>query len=219
MKKKLLQNTLIVSISVIAIVLISWKEYKPEQLCEDKTRRNGKISVHFNAGPNSFRKTNYEYYVPSPDMRFNNVPGQNSFDQTKFICLVSITSPNCSGFQFSKSFINPGNILDVELPAVGYDAVVKVTYYERGEDNTTVDFNKPAFDVFGSPKQYSRVHYSAQRTFMGGFSGSVAQPIYLSPSHHEGYNVDPLNGRIQYEGTKVDIGDISGINAYIDLGL
>lgn len=222
MKTNLALKTFIMFISILTIFFISWKEYDPESdpTCEDYPNRNGKISINFNAGPNTYRNSTYAYYVPSPDMRFGDIPGQNTFDQTKFLCTVSITSPNCSSFQFHKSFENPGNILDVELPPAGYDITVKVTYIEKGEDATTINFNKPAFDMFGNSMNYSRVKYEFQQTYMGWPSSSVAQPIFLNPTLNEGYNVDPATGKIQgvSGGNKVDLGDISGINAYIDLG-
>lgn len=223
MKTNLALKTFLMFICILAVFFISGKEYDPSRdyNCEDYPTRSGKISINFNAGTNPYRNSSYQYFIPDPDMRYNDIPGQNFFDQTKFTCTVSITSPNCSSFQFNKAFENPGNILDVELPPQGFDVVVKVTYIERGEDNSTFDFNKPAFGFAGNQTNYSRVHYSAQQSFFSGaLSGGFPQPIFLSPSHHEGYNTDPLTGRIQMPagGNKADMGDISGINTYINLG-
>lgn len=227
MKSNFKQIVFALFFGISAIILIAWKEYEPDTLpdCEELVNRNGKIAIAFTAGQNIYRNPSYEYYIPSPDMRWNDIPGQSITDQTKFTCTVNVTSPNCPSFHWSRSFENPGNIMNIQLPPSSFDATIKVTYIERGEDFSTFDFNKPATDMFGNPKNYSRVKYQFQRTYLGGWSNpNIVETLYLVPTENEGYNVDPATGKMLsgFEGVpaggKMETGDLSGINVFIDLG-
>lgn len=215
--------------SIIAIILIAWKEYEPDVAptvnCEDLEKRDAKISINFNAYPNPFRETGFEYYIPSPDIRWGDTPGTTIFDETQFSCTIKVTSPNCPNFYWYRAIENitnfSGNIVNIKLPPSGYDAQVNVTYIERGENFSTQNYNKPAYDNFGNQKNYSRIRYEFQMTYLGGWSNpNIAQPIYLDPIANEGYNINPSTGRMQLPpaGGKADFSDLSGINVVIDLG-
>jgi len=185
--------------------------------CKDLSERDGVVSLFFPPPPNEYRNQGYEFYIPSPGMRHGNVPGQATIFPTDFYCTVKVTSPSCSAFQWYGSYENAGNNLNIKLPPIGFDAVIEVNYTERGEDYTTPDFNKsvagPDFDTY---YDFSRVVYRAKETYPGGGYGTIL--IELKLLFNQGYDLD-ANGQIKpytFTNGKVNLGDISGLNTYIN---
>jgi len=219
MKKKLLYSCSVFCGVGVVILLSSVRKTPPGEgvNCKDLSERDGVVSLFFPPPPNEFRKSGYEFYIPSPDMRFGNVPGQATIFPTDFYCTVKVTSPNCSAFQWYGSYENSGNNLNIKLPPIGFDAVIEVNYIERGEDYTTPDFNKSVIrldiDVYYN---FSRVIYKAKKTYPGGGSGTLF--VELELNHNQGYDLD-AGGRIKtymWTGGKGDVSDLSGLNTYIN---
>jgi len=173
-----------------------------------------RLFYFFSPGPYQFRKSEYEFHIPVPDMRLGHTPGQATIFPKDFYCTVKVTSPSCSAFQWSGAYEGPGFTLDIKLPPDGYDFVIEVKYIERGEDLTTPDFNSPVF-WDSSSFQYSRVVYKVEKTFMGG-GGTIL--IEIEPTYNQGYDLD-ANGQIK--PYLLDIGkgtpwDFNGLNTYIN---
>ncbi len=224
MKKIKLFLVITLLFTCVTFFLSSFKEYNTyaPPACENLKYGEATVAILFNASTvNLYRNSNYDYFIPNPDIRSGDVPGQNMFDPTKFYCTIRITSPQCPNFLFLKTLETFGNTVQVKLPPAGYNASIEVNYYERGEDTSTPDFNKAVSDIawgapVGSLLPHSRVVYKYQKTIWSPNTGAI-DPLYLNPSYNQGYKLD-ATGMIPAGGTgKSSIGDISGIGAYIDM--
>jgi hypothetical protein len=204
--KKILSFSVLLMLVVLAGVLSAGRK-KPDLWtppCEDLQPRTGKIQINFtaNGGNHPFRKSAYQGYIPDPDLRWNDACGCSVSDQGEYYCLVTVTSSQCSAYQWQRAMDDDnsnGNIMTIQLPPSGYNAIIKVEYYERGEDNGTPDFNQ---DLPGYP--YSRVKYQFQQTFQGWPSSNIAQPIYLNPAQNVPYvagSPNPWGKGIEFDCT------------------
>ncbi|CAM3579729.1 hypothetical protein FLGE108171_04180 [Flavobacterium gelidilacus] len=225
-KFKSLNLIIVFPIAIVGIFFLSSFFKQPPEAypnCQISEQRDGKITILFNGSTvNPYRNANNVSYIPNPDLRFGNVPGQNMFDPTKYLCEVQVTSPSCPSFNWVRSLENSSgtNNMDIKLPPENFEAVIKITYYERGENSATTDFNKPVPSPIGNYQPggvmpYSRVVYEFEQTFQGWVSGNVSQPIYLNPSYNQGYTIDS-SGMLEMNSGKTTLGDMSGLNAYID---
>ena len=72
-----------------------------------------KIRIAFNEAqnPNPFRKSAYEGYIPSPDLRLGNFPGASALSSladptmtNNYFVSVTITSPQCDEWEWKRVF-------------------------------------------------------------------------------------------------------------------
>lgn len=219
LKKLLVMSLVLFGTSVFLIMLSSKAEFDPYEVqCQDLQPLSGKIQINFPITANSYRNTNFEYYVPFPDMRNGNAPGQWRHESNKYFCLVTVTSPNCSQWSWEQALdLNNSNgtgRMDIKLAPQGYSSTIKVEYWERGDDlngSNNIDFNKPPTETWANA---SRVKYQFQQTFQGWGSSNAAQPINLTAVQNAGYL--SLNDSITVGG-KMASGDLSGLNDYIKM--
>ena len=219
LKKLLFVCFVLLVTSVFFITLSSKAEFVDNVIpCQELQPLNGKIQINFPITANSFRNPNYEYYIPFPDLRNGNEPGQWRHESNKYFCLVTVTSPNCSQWSWEKAMdlnnSNGSGRMDIKVAPQGYSSTIKVEYWERGDDlggSNSIDFNKPPFETWANA---SRVKYQYQQTFQGWGSSSVAQPINLTAVQNAGYYA--INDSITVGG-KTASGDLSGLNDYINM--
>ena len=209
----------VITISSALFFLMSMKQYNPYNVpCEERPARDARIKILFSLAPYQFRTAGNEYFIPSPDLRWGDAPGNWVHESDKYFCLVTITSPNCPAYNWQQALTSSGigsNGMAVKLPPEGYDVTLKVEYWEKGDANVP-GFNLAPTDssTFFGPYIKSRLKYTFQQTYLGGWGSSIPQPVYLNVTSNNGY-FD--NGDIIFEGGKTAAGDLSSLNEYINM--
>nr|WP_292960782.1 MULTISPECIES: hypothetical protein [unclassified Allomuricauda] len=178
---------------------------------------NAYISIFFEAGKeNPFRKPGFEGFIPSPDIRFGDIPGGGCAGPDEFSISVRLTSPQCPNWEWVRfadnTNMDAGGTMNIKTPPPGYDLRVEVTYTEQADEVNDFDFNTDnlAGATFGT-----HVVYKFDMTYLGGFGGDIPQPIFLNPS----YQVESkCTNCLACDGSskKVNIADYKTINQYID---
>ncbi|AWA30243.1 hypothetical protein HYN48_09200 [Flavobacterium magnum] len=150
----------------------------PEPQCITAQNRTKTITINFNAGPRSYRKPGYEFYIPDSDIVWGSTPATAAMDATKWFCMVTVTSPSCEGFSWEQA-ASPenlvGNRMTIKVPPPGFPFTVNIYYKEQSDSGSTPDFNEEVMFYY-----YARGTYRYNHTFQNAW-GNVSQPMYLSP--------------------------------------
>lgn len=183
------------------------------------------IRIAFNEAqnPNPFRKTGYEGYFPSPDLRWGNFPGAtalsslaNPFITNNYFASVTITSPQCDKWEWKKVFDasngNSNGEMNVKIPIDGYDARVQIKYYERRDSSLGAqDFNIDGLSNACGSGNSTRVLYSFDYVFLNGWGNSVPQPMTMIPTANTAITCVDISGK--YSGMQ----DFNSVNEFIDI--
>ena len=184
------------------------------------------IRIAFNEAqnPNPFRKTGYNGYIPSPDLKGGDFPGapalSSLFDPSltsNYFVSVTITSPQCDEWEWKRVFDasngSSNGEMDVKIPIDGYDARVQIKYYERRDSSLgTPDFNKDVSSNSCGAGNSTRVLYSFDYVFLNGWGSSIPQPMTMIPTSNTALTcVDILGGKSS------GMQDYNSVNEFIDI--
>jgi hypothetical protein len=184
-----------------------------------------KIRIAFNEAqnPNPFRKSAYEGYIPSPDLRLGNFPGASALSSladptmtNNYFVSVTITSPQCDEWEWKRVFDTSNGSsngeMDVKIPIDGYDARVQIKYYERRDSA----LGAPDFNIDGSSNSCgtgssTRVLYTFDYVFLNGWGSSIPQPMTMIPTSNTALTCLDVTGK--YSG----MDDYNSVNEFIDI--
>jgi len=187
----------------------------PQVPCKEKiTNANLKsfIQINFQADADlkPFRKIGYEGYIPTPDLRFGNLPPSPTLGSNEYTITVYLSSPECSQWSWSgmasSDNITSGGKMEIPMVPPGYEITVKVVYKEKGEAVGGLNFNRETSQITGA----SALMWQYEQTFMSGWERKIPQPIYLTPT-----NLIPITDLSSSK--KKEIVDYRDVNHYLDV--
>lgn len=184
-----------------------------------------KIRIAFNEAqnPNPYRKTGYDGYIPSPDLRWGNFPGALAVSSlsdpsltSNYFASVTITSPQCDKWEWKRVFDasngNSNGEMDIKIPVDGYDARVQIKYYERRDAYLSApDFNIDGPSNSCGTGNSTRVLYTFDQVFLNGWGSSIPQPMTMIPTSNSALTCVDVSNK------DVGMQDYSSINEFIDI--
>lgn len=190
--------------------------------------------IYLNIDPNNdfniYRKSNYQFYIPTKDYRNGIAPSANycgglsgNMDDRKNHVIILTVRVACRAnsskvFYIDSDSFNSGN-LKIELPASGLSANaaidfnLEITYSEEPDLRIlNADFNIPQNDPFAE----NRVQYSRNIYFSDRWSSNIVQPVRVNLSGLEDVsNHDCLSCCSKsYPLSGVNIGDWIDLNEW-----
>lgn len=188
--------------------------------CTDAPIEDAQIQINFspesygNLGFTTQRSDFFQGYIPQIDLRNgSNISSSTAgslLETTKYYCVVTVTSPQCSNFEWTKVMdetnATSNGLMDIKVLGDGADTFLKVEYFEvMSGEGTEPQFNK---------ENNTRLKYNFDFEYFGGLVTSVPQPISLNPS----FLFDRF-GDIQGIdfGKNQSFGDYGSVNNYIEI--
>lgn len=199
----------------------------PDEPCDEVIglgdSRTIRISFNEAQNPNPFRKTGYDGYIPSPDLRWGDFPGapmlssaSEPFMVSNYYASVTITSPQCDEWEWKRVFDasngSSNGEMDVKIPIDGYDARVQIKYYERNDSM----LDAPDFNIDGPSNtcdsgNSTRVLYTFDQVFLNGWGSSIPQPMTMIPTSNTALTCIDLQGKYS------SMQDYDSVNEFIDI--
>lgn len=202
---------------VLTLTLNSFKSNLPDEEPDSpcKTREkigstDAQIQINFDATSFNFaRASNYQGYIPNPDLRFSGgTPAGSMAEYTKYYCVITVTTPQCLDWVWEQALdsnnSNGTGKVNIKIPPAseGWDSTIEVIYFEIHDfPHTGIDFNYP-----NNPLS---VRYSFEQTYQGPVGTNVPQPITL---YADGlWTRDPYAGG----GKGFKLSDYGTVNEYL----
>lgn len=217
--------------SMFMFTLTSKDDFDPSgPPCENQDGQFRTLNINFNDAefPVPYRKSIHEFFIPTPDLRFGNVPGAptlvNAFDITtnelanNYYAAITITSPQCENWEWQRVFDGFSNgDMQVVIPEEGFDARVEIKYYERTDQNGYTDFNEGLNNNCGQNRPSRILYTSSELVFDGFWDNNSTKVFTMIPSGQ----IDTFSC---FDGTGVDLGpksvemaDYNSVNEFIDI--
>lgn len=183
-----------------------------------------KIRIAFNEAqnPNPFRKSAYEGYIPSPDLRWGNFPGAPALSSladpmmtNNYYVSVTITSPQCDEWEWKRVFDasngSSNGQMNVKYPSMVTDARVQIKYYERRDSALGApDFNIDGASNSCGTESSTRVLYTFDQVFLNGW-GNFVQPMTMIPTSNTALTCVDIQGKYS------TMSDYNSVNNFIDI--
>jgi len=229
--KKLKFFTALVTILFFSVMMFTLSSKAPDftnetQSCAEIIGEGDSRSLYitFNeaAYPNPFRKSSFEGYIPSPDLRLGDFPGAPMLSSMSDLSLtsnyyvsVTITSPQCDEWEWKRVFDasngSSNGKMNVKIPSDGYDARVQIKYYERRDAYlSTPDFNLDVGSNACGFGDSTRVLYTFDQVYMGGW-GSITEPMTMIPTANTALTC------VDSQGKYSSMQDYNSVNDFIDI--
>ena len=189
MKKNIIYLLIIIFLGGFGMTYVLSSKTRPPTSsfdCSQANNENVQIQINFSSesnGPMGFTKSRddfYQGYIPTPDLRWgsniSNSAAGSLIEQTKYYCVVTVTSPQCQDWQWTRVMdetnATSNGLMDIEVLGDGADTFLEVTYFEVLSGSG----GEPQFNTLDNTRL--RYHFSFE--YFGGLgSSNVPQPIFL----------------------------------------